>query len=88
MEQSDEQAANGTATTDVTDTQVRAALRDAERRERLIFGDEALYNLIIERYLDELSGAASVPVVRGYSALRPVHKPKTLWEAKQIVDEL
>lgn len=88
MERSDEQAANGTATADVTDTQVRAVLQDAERRERLIFGDEALYNLIIERYLEELSGAVGVPVVRGYSALRPVRKPKTLLEAKQIVDEL
>ena len=52
----------------------------------MVFSNDALVNAVIERYLDELSGAKSVPVVRGLSALCPVAKPKTLGEAKKIVD--
>ena len=61
------------------------ALADDEMKEKLIFGNERLVNEIIERYIDELSGF-SVPVVRGFSALSPLPKPKTLSEAKKIVD--
>lgn len=62
------------------------ALSDCEIKEKLIFGNEQLCNEVIGRYIEELSGGFSVPVVRGFSALSPLPKPKTLGEAKRIVD--
>ena len=71
---------------ELTDVRIKEALRDSARRERVLFADETLVNEVIGRYLEELAAAASVPVVRGFSALRPVRKPRTLAEAKEIVD--
>lgn len=70
----------------ISDEQIVRALGDEDVRERLIFGNLSLMNAVIERYLDELAGGKSVPVVRGYASLCPVRKPKTLEEAKRIVD--
>ncbi len=80
------ESASEAQTFEPTDEQLAAALSDAGRRERLVFSNDELVNAVIERYLDELSGIKSVPVVRGLSALCPVAKPKTLGEAKKIVD--
>ncbi len=74
-----------TGAEELTDERIKEALRDGARRERVLFADETLVNEVIGRYLEELA-AASVPVVRGFSALRPVRKPRTLAEAKEIVD--
>ena len=63
------------------------ALSDTDVRERLIFGNEEICNEIISRYLDELSYPKSVPLVRGFSALSPLPRPKSLSEAKAIVDK-
>ena len=82
----EEQALTAAQAVEPTDEHLMAALSDEGRREKLVFSNDALVNAVIERYLDELSGAKSVPVVRGLSALCPVAKPKTLGEAKKIVD--
>ncbi len=71
---------------EISDDVLIAALNDPARRERLIFADEALVNEVIGRYLDELAGRASVPVVRGFAALSPLPRPTNLREAKRIVD--
>ena len=63
------------------------ALRDRDVRERLIFGNEEICNEIITRYLDEMSAPRSVPLVRGFSAISPLPRPKSLDEAKAIVDK-
>lgn len=94
--QSVEKSANEGAATDaqrvdegethVSEREIARALCDEGVRERLIYGNESLMNAVIGRYLDELAGGSSVPVVRGYASLRPVRKPKTLEEAKRIVD--
>ena len=64
--------------------EIRNALNSEEVRQ-LIYENDEIVNEVIERYLRSLSGS-SVPVVRGLSALTPVPKPKTLSEAKAIVD--
>lgn len=74
------------AQTECDEEIARRVLRQDEARERLIFGDEALVNEVIARYLLELERAPAIPVVRGYCALSPVPKPKTLDDAKRIVD--
>lgn len=63
------------------------ALSEEEVRERLIFGNEELCNEIIGRYLDELTYPRGVPLVRGFSAISPLPVPKSLDEAKAIVDK-
>lgn len=69
-----------------TDEMWQRVLADKEWCEQNVFGNETLCNAVIARYLDELSGRASVPVVHGFAALHPVKKPRTLQEAKEIVD--
>lgn len=63
------------------------ALGDREVRERFIFGNEEICNEVIRRYLDELATPKSVPIVRGFSALSPLPRPRSLMEAKAIVDK-
>lgn len=63
--------------------EIKNALGREEVRE-LIYGNDEIVNEVIERYLRSLS--RGVPVVRGLSALAPVRRPKTLSEAKAIVD--
>ena len=63
------------------------ALSDSTVRERLIFGNEEICNEVIRRYLDELAQPKGVPLVRGFSALSPLPRPKSLSEAKAIVDK-
>lgn len=70
----------------VSDEMLAAALSDTARCAPLVYADEALCNEIIERYLAELAGTPQVPSVRGYAALTPIPKPKTLAQAKRIVD--
>ena len=89
------ESANAEAENTVCENKLNAAcydagqsIEDALKREevrQLIYENDEIVNEIIERYLRSLS-CSSVPVVRGLSALTPVPKPKTLDEAKAIVD--
>ena len=69
-----------------SDEAVQRALSDPARRARLLTANEALFNDVIAAYLDELCGTAAVPVMRGFGALSPLPRPRTLEEAKKIVD--
>lgn len=82
----DKKDADRAETQIISDELLLRALDDEGLRERLIYTNESLCNAVIARYLDELSGSASVPVVRGFAALHPLPRPKTLQEAKRIVD--
>lgn len=66
---------------------IEEALKSGDAREKLIFANEEICNEVIVRYLEELSSAPKVPIVRGYSALSPLSKPRTLSDAKRIVDD-
>ncbi len=57
-----------------------------EQLRESVFSDEELCNEVIERYLSELARSECVPVVKGYSALCALPKPKTLEDAKKLVD--
>lgn len=57
-----------------------------DRLFELALADENICNAVIEKYLGELESASHVPTVRGYSALSIIPKPKTLEDAKKIVD--
>ena len=65
---------------------LRKALQSDEMREKLVFCDQEICNEVISRYMEELERTAFVPSVRGFSALAPVSKPRTLSDAKRIVD--
>ncbi len=49
-----------------------------------IFANEKLCNEIIARFLQELGGQKSAPVVGGHSALSPGARPQTLGAPKKI----
>lgn len=77
---------NDNPSKEITDEQLRQAIADPVRRERLVFADEQLCNEVIARYLTELAATPAVPTLRGFAALSPLPKPRTLSEAKDIVD--
>lgn len=72
-------------TNDVTDEFLLKELK-GERLLNMVLADERICNAVIAKYLDDISGAHSVPVIKGYSALSVLPKPKTLEDAKKIVD--
>ena len=69
---------------EVSEEAIRAWLKREEVREKLVYADTALCDEIIARYLAELDGVSPVPVLRGYCAVRPVAKPRSLDEAGRI----
>lgn len=81
-----EQIRQATGQTIPTDDDIARALRQKDVCERLVLCNEEIVNAVIGRYLEELCGSASVPVVRGFASLSPLRKPHTLQEAKDIVD--
>lgn len=70
----------------LSDEQLFDKLKEGGNLEKIVLSDEQLCNAVVERYIDELACAPHVPVVRGYCALRVLPRPKTLEDAKRIVD--
>ena len=70
----------------LSDEQLFYKLKEGGNLEKIVLSDEQLCNAVVERYIDELACAPHVPVVRGYCALRVSPRPKTLEDAKRIVD--
>ncbi len=73
---------------ELTDEKVLEFLKKDGNFERIVLSDSEICNAVISVYLDELYGSEGVPVVRGYSALSVLPKPKNLSDAKKIIDGL
>lgn len=69
----------------LTPEEIDALLRRPEVLDA-VFADERICNEVIARFLGELYEHRPAPVVRGRSALCPIPRPRTLQEAKRIVD--
>ena len=69
----------------LTEKEVQALLARPEVAEA-IFADEALCNEVIARFISELYAQKPAPTLRGKSALLPIPRPRSLEEAKKIVD--
>ena len=69
----------------LTAEEVQALLMRPEVVEGIL-ENEQVCNEVIARFLSELYEQKTAPVVRGKSALCPIPRPRSLEEAKKIVD--
>ena len=69
----------------LTNEEVQALLNRPEVLEAVL-SSEAICNEVIARFLSELYEQKPAPTLRGKSALCPIPRPRSLEEAKKIVD--